>query len=287
MQEVNRMKRRFITTETLEQFKQYLIEEEKSAATVEKYLRDTAAFVVFLTAREVTKELAISYKQKLIDEGYAVRSINSMLASLNGLFAFLGWYDCKVKVIKLQRQIFCSEDKELTKAEYIRLIQAAQQKKNARLNLIIQTICGTGIRVSELQFITVEAVKCGKAIVNCKGKTRTIFIVKSLNKKLLQYAKEKHITAGAIFITRTGKPVSRTNIWREMKNLCEEANVNPNKVFPHNLRHLFARTFYGIEKDIAKLADILGHSSINTTRIYIISTGKEHRKRMEHMRLVI
>ncbi len=281
------MKRRFITTETLEQFKQYLIEEEKSAATVEKYLRDTAAFVVFLTAREVTKELAISYKQKLIDEGYAVRSINSMLASLNGLFAFLGWYDCKVKVIKLQRQIFCSEDKELTKAEYIRLIQAAQQKKNARLNLIIQTICGTGIRVSELQFITVEAVKCGKAIVNCKGKTRTIFIVKSLNKKLLQYAKEKHITAGAIFITRTGKPVSRTNIWREMKNLCEEANVNPNKVFPHNLRHLFARTFYGIEKDIAKLADILGHSSINTTRIYIISTGKEHRKRMEHMRLVI
>lgn len=281
------MKRRFITTETLEQFKQYLIEEEKSAATVEKYLRDTAAFVVFLTAREVTKELAISYKQKLIDEGYAVRSINSMLASLNGLFAFLGWYDCKVKVIKLQRQIFCSEDKELTKAEYIRLIQAAQQKKNARLNLIIQTICGTGIRVSELQFITVEAVKCGKAIVNCKGKTRTIFIVKSLNKKLLQYAKEKHITAGAIFITRTGKPVSRTNIWREMKNLCEEANVNPNKVFPHNLRHLFARTFYGIDKDIAKLADILGHSSINTTRIYIISTGKEHRKRMEHMRLVI
>lgn len=281
------MKRRFITTETLEQFKQYLIEEEKSAATVEKYLRDTAAFVVFLTTREVTKELAISYKQKLIDEGYAVRSINSMLASLNGLFAFLGWYDCKVKVIKLQRQIFCSEDKELTKAEYIRLIQAAQQKKNARLNLIIQTICGTGIRVSELQFITVEAVKCGKAIVNCKGKTRTIFIVKSLNKKLLQYAKEKHITAGAIFITRTGKPVSRTNIWREMKNLCEEANVNPNKVFPHNLRHLFARTFYGIEKDIAKLADILGHSSINTTRIYIISTGKEHRKRMEHMRLVI
>ena len=281
------MKRRFITTETLEQFKQYLIEEEKSAATVEKYLRDTAAFVVFLTAREVTKELAISYKQKLIDEGYAVRSINSMLASLNGLFAFLGWYDCKVKVIKLQRQIFCSEDKELTKAEYIRLIQTAQQKKNARLNLIIQTICGTGIRVSELQFITVEAVKCGKAIVNCKGKTRTIFIVKSLNKKLLQYAKEKHITAGAIFITRTGKPVSRTNIWREMKNLCEEANVNPNKVFPHNLRHLFARTFYGIEKDIAKLADILGHSSINTTRIYIIPTGKEHRKRMEHMRLVI
>ena len=281
------MKGRFITAKTLEQFKQHLLEEEKSAATVEKYLRDTAAFAAFVAEREVTKELAIAYKQKLIDDGYAVRSINSMLASINSLFSFLGWYDCKVKAIKLQRQIFCSEDKELTKAEYLRLINAAQQKKNDRLNLIIQTICGTGIRVSELKFITVEAVKRGEATVNCKGKIRTVFIVKSLKKKLLQYAKEKHITAGAIFVTRTGRPISRTNIWREMKNLCEQANVNPNKVFPHNLRHLFARTFYGIEKDIAKLADILGHSSINTTRIYIISTGDEHRKRMEHMRLVV
>ena len=264
-----------------------MLENEKSAATVEKYLRDTAAFMVFLAEREVTKELAIAYKQKLIEDGYAIRSINSMLASITSLFSFLGWYDCKVKAIKLQRQIFCSEDKELTKAEYLRLINAAQQKKNDRLNLIIQTICGTGIRVSELQFITVEAVKRGEATVNCKGKIRTIFIVTSLKKKLLQYAKEKHITTGTIFVTRTGKPVSRTNIWREMKSLCEQANVNPNKVFPHNLRHLFARTFYGIEKDIAKLADILGHSSINTTRIYIVSTGDEHRKRMENMRLVI
>ncbi len=281
------MKGRMITKETLEQFKQHLLEEEKSAATIEKYLRDATAFTAFVAECEVTKELSIAYKQKLIEDGYAVRSINSMLASINSLFSFLGWYDCKVKVIKLQRQIFCSEDKELTKAEYIRLINAAQQKKNDRLNLIIQTICGTGIRVSELQFITVEAVKRGEATVNCKGKIRAVFIVKQLRKKLLQYAKEKHITAGAIFVTRTGKSISRTNIWREMKSLCEQANVNPNKVFPHNLRHLFARTFYGIEKDIAKLADILGHSSINTTRIYIISTGDEHRKRMEHMRLVI
>lgn len=281
------MKGRFITKETLEQFKQHLLEEEKSAVTIEKYLRDTSAFMEYLAERDVTKELSIAYKQKLIEDDYAVRSINSMLASINSLFSFLGWYDCKVKAIKLQRQIFCSEDKELTKAEYIRLINAAQQKKNNRLNLIIQTICGTGIRVSELQFITVEAAKRGEATVSCKGKIRTIFIVKSLKKKLLQYAKERHINAGAIFVTRTGKPVSRTNIWREMKSLCEQANVNPNKVFPHNLRHLFARTFYGIEKDIAKLADILGHSSINTTRIYIISTGDEHRKRMEHMRLVV
>lgn len=281
------MKGRFLTEKVLVQFKEHLISEEKSAATVEKYLRDTTAFLRFTQEEEVTKEQVIAYKQKLIDAGYAVRSINSMLASVNSLFSSLGWYDCKVKAIKQQRQIFCSEDKELTKAEYLRLVNAAKQKKNDRLNLIIQTICGTGIRVSELQFITVEAVKRGEATANCKGKIRTIFLVKALKKKLLQYAKEKHITAGPIFVTRSGKSVSRTNIWREMKELCKDANVNPNKVFPHNLRHLFARTFYGIEKDIAKLADILGHSSINTTRIYIISTGTEHRKRMEHMRLVV
>ena len=210
-----------------------------------------------------------------------------MLASLNSLFSFLNWMDCRVKSIKLQRQIYCPEEKELTKAEYMRLVNAAKQKGNERLNLILQTICGTGIRVSELQYITVEAVKNGEAIVSLKGKTRSVFIVKELKKKLLRYAAEQGIKSGTIFITRTGRPMSRTNIWREMKNLCEHAGVNPKKVFPHNLRHLFARTFYGIEKDIAKLADILGHSSINTTRIYIISTGDEHRRRMEHMRLIL
>ena len=276
-----------LNTESLEQFKQHLITGEKSAATVEKYLRDAAAFLSFVQDAEITKEVTILYKQKLIDARYAVRSINSMLASINSLFSFLGWYDCKVKAIRLQHQIFCSEDKELTRAEYVRLIHAAKQKKNDRLNLIIQTICGTGIRVSELRFITVDAVRRGEATVNCKGKIRTVFLVKALKKKLLQYAKEKHITTGSIFVTRSGNPVSRTSIWREMKALCKDADVNPAKVFPHNLRHLFARTFYDIEKDIAKLADILGHSSINTTRIYIISTGDEHQKRMEKMKLVI
>lgn len=167
------------------------------------------------------------------------------------------------------------------------MCQAAKQKKNERLNLIIQTICATGIRVSELQYITVEATKCGEAIVNCKAKTRSVFIVKELKRKLLRYVAEQGIKSGVIFVTKNGKPINRTNIWREMKALCKDANVNPQKVFPHNLRHLFARTFYGIEKDIAKLADILGHSSINTTRIYIISTGTEHRKRMENMHLII
>ena len=281
------MEGRILTEERIIQFKQHLISEEKSANTVDKYLRDVQVFTGFLAGREVAKEIAVAYKQKLMDDGYAVKSVNSMLASINSLFSFLGWLDCKVKAIKQQRQIFCGEDKELTKAEYVRLLNAAQQKKNDRLNLILQTICGTGIRVSELEFITVEATKAGQATVSCKGKTRTVFIVKDLKKKLLQYAREKRVGAGPIFVTRTGKPISRTNIWREMKALCKDANVDPGKVFPHNLRHLFARTFYGLEKDIAKLADILGHSSINTTRIYIVSTGAEHRRKMENMRLVI
>lgn len=281
------MKGRILTSEAVQSFKKFLREEEKSENTIEKYLRDVRAFAAYLDGTEVTKESVIAYKNKLFSENYAVRSINSMLASLNSLFSFLGWTDCRVKSIKLQRQIYCPEEKELTKAEYMRLVNTAKQKGNERLNLILQTICGTGIRVSELQYITIEAVKCGEAIVSLKGKTRTIFIVRELQKKLLRYAAEQGITSGTIFITRTGRPMSRTNIWREMKGLCGQAGVNPQKVFPHNLRHLFARVFYSIEKDIAKLADILGHSSINTTRIYIISTGNEHRRRMENMRLII
>lgn len=281
------MEERILTENIINKFMRYLVSEEKSKNTIEKYVRDITAFMLFLSGSPVTKDKVIEYKAKLISENYAVRSINSMLASLNSLFEHLIWHDLKVKSIKLQRQIYCKEEKELTKAEYLRLLNTAKQKKNERLNLLIQTICGTGIRVSELEFITVEAVKSGEAIVTLKGKTRTVFIVKALKQKLLRYAKEHGIKSGAIFITRTGKSMSRTNIWREMKALCKEANVNPDKVFPHNLRHLFARTFYGIEKDIAKLADILGHSSINTTRIYIITTGDEHRKRLENMCLVI
>lgn len=281
------MKGKILTEEMAKAFEKYLRREEKSENTVKKYLRDVRAFAAYLNGAEVTKETVITFKSKLLGESYSVRSINSMLASLNGLFSFLGWEDCRVKSVKLQRQIYCPEEKELTKAEYMRLVDTAKQKGNERLNLILQTICGTGIRVSELQYITVEAVKNREAIVALKGKTRSVFLVKELRKKLIRYAAKQNIQSGAVFITRTGKPMNRTNIWREMKGLCRQAGVNPKKVFPHNLRHLFARTFYGIEKDIAKLADILGHSSINTTRIYIISTGSEHRRRMEHMRLII
>ena len=281
------MKGKILTEEMAKAFEKYLRREEKSENTVKKYLRDVRAFAAYLNGAEVTKETVITFKSKLLGESYSVRSINSMLASLNGLFSFLGREDCRVKSVKLQRQIYCPEEKELTKAEYMRLVDTAKQKGNERLNLILQTICGTGIRVSELQYITVETIKNGEATVALKGKTRSVFLVKELRKKLIRYAAKQNIQSGAVFITRTGKPMNRTNIWREMKGLCRQAGVNPKKVFPHNLRHLFARTFYGIEKDIAKLADILGHSSINTTRIYIISTGSEHRKRMEHMRLII
>ena len=281
------MKEHVISKETISDFKQQLCLEEKSEATIGKYLHDIRVFAQYVGNTSITREKAVAYKQNLIEQGYAMRSVNSMIASLNSYFVFVGLLDCKLKSVKIQRQIFCAEEKELTKAEYERLLRAAGQKGNQRLNLMIQTICSTGIRVSELQFITVEAVRKGEAVVSLKGKTRTIFIVKELRKKLLRYIAEQKIAAGNVFVTRTGKPVSRSNIWREMKNLCRQAGVNPDKVFPHNLRHLFARRFYGIEKDIAKLADILGHSSINTTRIYIMTTGNEHRRRMERMCLII
>ena len=280
------MEGRVITAKMIAGFREHLILEERSVATIQKYIRDVKAFMAYAQNSAITKETVIAYK-KYLQENYAVRSANSMLASINSFFSLFGWNDLKVKSLKLQQQVFCPEEKELTKAEYTRLCKAAQRRHNERLNLILQTICGTGIRVSELQFITVEAAKCGEAVVRCKGKTRAVFIVRELRQKLLRYAAEQNIQSGMIFVTRTGKPISRTNIWREMKALCVEANVNPEKVFPHNLRHLFARVFYGIEKDIAKLADILGHSSINTTRIYIISTGMEHRRRMENMHLIL
>ena len=280
------MGERVIDVKVLEAFEVHLRDDEKSEATIEKYMRDVKAFTAFAKNRCIDKALVIDYKT-FLSEKHAVRSANSMIAAINAFFRFVEWFDCCVKQYKVQRQAFCPEEKELTRAEYIRLVNAAKKEGNKRLDLIIQTICATGIRVSELQYITMEAVIKGEAVVSCKGKTRKIFIVPELRKQLLKYAQKQGITAGMIFITRSGKPVSRCNIWREMKSLCNQANVAPGKVFPHNLRHLFARTFYNIEKDIAKLADILGHTSINTTRIYTITTGAEHKRKMENMHLII
>lgn len=279
------MEERILTNHQIQNFSEYLIREEKSNATYEKYLRDVRCFFVFVGSSQVTKELVVAWKKMLMVKGYAVRSINSMLASVNSFLGFLGWHDCKVKNIRLQRQTYCAEEKELTKAEYLRLLQAS--KKNEQLNLVLQTICGTGIRVSELRYFTVEAVRYGEITVNCKSKTRTVLVPGKLRKLLLNFAKRRRITCGAIFVGKSGKPLDRSNIWRQMKRLCKAAGVKESKVFPHNLRKLFARTFYAIEKDIAKLADILGHSSINTTRIYIMTTGVEHRRKIERLGLVV
>ena len=279
------MEERILTNSQIQEFANYLIREEKSNATYEKYLRDVRIFQAFADNALVTKEVVMAWKKELVAQGYAVRSINSMLASVNSFLGSLGWHDCKVKNIRLQRQTYCTEEKELTKTEYLRLLEASQ--KNEQLNLVLQTICGTGIRVSELRYFTVEAVRHGEITVNCKSKTRTILVPGKLKKQLLNYAKQKHITVGAIFIGKSGKPLDRSSIWRQMKQLCKAAGVQESKVFPHNLRKLFARTFYSIERDIAKLADILGHSSINTTRIYIMTTGVEHRRKMERLGLVV
>lgn len=276
---------RILSHQQLNLFREYLIREEKSVATVEKYLRDAGAFLAYSIGQSISKELTVSYKQFLQERGYAIRSINSMLASINSLLDFLNWSDCKVKNLRCQRQIYCAEEKELTKAEYLRLLEAS--KNQEQLNLVIQTICSTGIRVSELKYFTVQAIRRGEVTVRCKNKTRTILVPGKLKKLLLNYAKERRIHSGTIFISRNGKPLDRSNIWLQMKRLCHAAKVNPSKVFPHNLRKLFARTFYGIEKDIAKLADILGHSSIDTTRIYIMTTGTEHRRKIERLGLVI
>lgn len=278
------MENRELTAERIRQFRSYLLQEEKSQATVEKYLRDVRSFGLFLKERPVQKEVVLAYKAYLQENGYAIRSINSMLASLNSLFQLFGWQDCKVRSLRLQQQVYCSEQKELTKAEYYRLLEAAKTDK--QIYLVLQTICSTGIRVSELQHFTVEAVKVGEVSVQCKGKNRRILLPEKLKKMLLRYAGEEKIRSGVIFRNRYGRPLNRGSIWARMKRLCQRANVAMEKVFPHNLRKLFARAFYNLDKDIAKLADILGHSSINTTRIYIMSTGREHRQMIERLGLI-
>ena len=274
-----------ITAEDLRGFTAYLELEEKSSATIEKYCRDVRAFMVHTGDGPLSKETVMAYKRHLMDGRYAVNSINSMLASVNAFLKYLGMEACRVKNLRTQRQTYCAEDRELSKEEYLRLLEAS--RKQERLNLLIQTICGTGIRVSELRYFTVEAVRCGQVAVDCKSKNRTVLVPGKLRKLLLGYAKRKGILSGAIFVTRSGMPLNRSSIWAAMKRLCAAAGVKASKVFPHNLRKLFARTFYGIEKDIAKLADILGHSSIDTTRIYIMTTGNEHRRKIDRLGLVI
>ena len=274
-----------ITTEGIKAFEKELKNKEKAPATVEKYLRDLRAFCAFAGQREVDKELVLAYKAHL-QQHYATASANSVLSSLRAFFAFCERRDLCVKRIKQQKSVFAAKERELTRAEYERLLQAAQDKGNRRLYLLMQTVCGCGIRVSELQFITAEAVARGYADIACKGKRRRVFLPKELCKLLRGYLREKGIKAGAVFVTRNGKPLDRSNIWSDMKKLCQTAHVAPSKVFPHNLRHLFARTFYSVHKDIVRLADILGHSTVDTTRIYTMESGDVHRRRIDRLHLV-
>ena len=275
-----------ITEQLIVKYKKHLINEEKSTATLEKYIRDITAFATWINGRELNKDLVLEYKQSIISS-YAPASVNSMLSSINSFFAYNEWYELRVKALKIQKQIFADKEKELTKEDYKRLLRTAKKRNNEQLCLVMQTICSCGIRVSELSAITVEAVRSKKATINCKGKMRVVMIPDDLCRLLMRYIRENNIKSGAVFVTRNNRPLDRSNIWRMMKSLCVDAGVSPNKVFPHNLRHLFARTFYGIEKDIVKLADILGHSSVNTTRIYTMETGEQHRKLIQKMNLLL
>lgn len=267
-------------------FEGYLRAEEREPGTIEKYLRDVRAFAAWLDGRALDKETAIAWKGHLIGMGYAPSTINSMLIAVNRFFRFQRWEDLRVKTMRIQRRIFRSRDRELTKEEYVRLIETARAQGKERLALLMETICATGIRVSEVRYITVEAARAGRAEIALKGKIRTILIPGKLCRKLLKYAGRRGIAEGEVFRTKSGRGVSRRQIWREMKGLCEKAGVEASKVFPHNLRHLFATLFYRACRDIVKLADVLGHSSINTTRIYLMTTGAEHARQLEKLGLV-
>ncbi len=275
-----------ITEDTIIKFKNHLIAEEKSEATIKKYIRDVTTFFLWVKEREVTKELALEYKKQIFGE-YAPKSVNSMLSSLNMFFVFMGRPELKIKMLKIQRQIFAGHDKELTKEEYARLCGAAKNKNNERLYLIMQTVCSTGLRVSEIKYITTDAVKCGHTTISCKGKLRQVFLSEKLCQILAEYIKKQNIKSGAVFVTKSGKPMDRSNIWKMMVSVGKQARVPKEKVFPHNLRHLFARTYYNQEKDIVRLADILGHSSVDTTRIYTMENGDEHKRQIERLGLLM
>ena len=280
------MKNCILTAAQIARYARALRTEERAPATIEKYLRDVRSFAAWLEGRPVSKELAARWKEGLLGSGLAPATVNAKLSALNGLFRFLGWEDCRVRFLKLQRRAFRDPARDLTREEYGRLLETANRQGRGRLALLLETICAAGLRVSEVRCITAEAVLAGRAEIRLKGKIRTILLPGKLCRKLLKYAKKQKIASGEIFLTRSGKAISRRQIWHEVKALCGEAKVAPSKVFPHNLRHLFAAIFYRATRDIVKLADVLGHSSINTTRIYLLSTGEEHVRHPARLGLV-
>ena len=257
-----------MTEEQIEEYMQYLHEQEKSAHTLEKYRRDIVRFYRTLPEDRTFSKGEILIYKKTLQESYTPSSVNSMLAALNGFLKFIDAGDTCVKVCRQQRQSFLPEEKELTKEEYQNLLAKAKEQPHLRLYYILETMGSTGIRISELRYITVEGVKRGRILVCAKNKYRCICIGESLKAQLLEYCKNEHIRSGCIFITKNGNPVHRNNVWKDMKKLSRKAGIREEKVHPHNLRHLFARTFYEKEKDVLLLADLLGHSSVDTTRIY-------------------
>lgn len=274
-----------ITTERIEAYCLSLLADERSAGTISKYHRDLTAFSLWLGGRAVTKETAAGWKSHLSHRGYAPCTVNSMLAAVNGFCRFMAWH-IKVKFLKIQRQLFRDPAREMTREEYTRLLTTARETGQERLALIMETLCATGIRISELRYITVEAAKDGRATIALKGKIRTILLPTKLYRKLIKYAKKEKIASGAIFRTKSGTPISRRQVWYELKRLCQAAGVEPTKVFPHNFRHLFATTFYKACKDIARLADVLGHRNIETTRIYLAVSGEEQTRQLDRLGLV-
>ncbi len=276
-----------ITQKQITAYRQHLRQEERSPGTQEKYLRDVRSFAKWTAGATISKETVIQWKQYLSDQGYHPTTINSMLAALHSFFHFCGWSHCRVSYLRIQKRLFRDTERELTKREYTRLLETASHQGRERLCLLMETICATGIRVSEVKYITVEAAKRRRSDISLKGKIRTILLPGKLCRKLLQYAKKKKIASGEIFLTRNGTSLSRRQIWAELKSLCRAAGVEPSKVFPHNLRHLFAMTFYKACKDIIRLADILGHSSIETTRLYLITSGNEHRRQLDRLGLLL
>lgn len=277
-----------LTPQLIEDYLHRLAEDERGAATIDKYRRDLLRFYEFLPPdKAVDKAVVLSWKEQLVARKYASSSVNVMLASVNGLLTFAGRPEWRAKFLKRQRAAFCDERRELRRAEYEKLVATARREKKTRLTLMMETICSTGIRVSELAFVTVEAVRAGRAELMLKGKCRRILFPAALVRKLSRYAAERRIARGPIFTDKTGSPVSRHRVWYEMKKLGARAGVAASKVFPHNLRHLFARTYYALERDLSKLADLLGHSSVETTRLYIITAGVEHLRQLDKMKLVI
>lgn len=276
-----------VTPDLLPAFVEYLREEERSENTIQKYARYANELLSWLDRRPLNKAVVIEWKESLQDAGkFAPATINAKLASVNAFFKFAGWDDCRVKALKLQRQVFRDPGRDLTREEYARLIDAALARGDERLALLMETICATGIRVSEVRYITVKAVSEGRTVIRMKGKIRTIILPGKLCRKLAKFIRKKKIASGEIFLTESGKGMSRNRIWAAMKSVCIAAGVEASKVFPHNLRHLFAKSYYNVYHDIVKLADVLGHSSIETTRIYLISTGQEHARQMDSLGLV-